>query len=584
MVRRNSTSAFVLFVGLAAFAAMATVARAQPIEDSPPIEAPPPEAPPETPIVDAQVPDETPSEGDAGSATDGEGVAGLEPPSPPTPEDAAESLEGLDAPDELDLPDADTEAEEDERDEGPRVRYLLESIRIEGRTRTRAHLIREYVPLQRGDVIDPESDVLDTVVWALRGTGWFSDVRMRLERGHRRGWVVLVIEVADRNSVVVQQFQAGISEVLSASRDPNTDVLPYVGFQIAETNLLGTGTAISLGGLMSQKQQAVRVGFQAPRFLDSRFTLRLSTSYHNGREFYGHAPLVSASCGPLSPPGCLEELAARNAVVFYHRTSVAAGIGRMVGSSLFWSVDWVGDAVDVTSMPEAASELRGSTYAPIDFAIQPGRSLVASLRMSLVFDRRDDPNLTRRGVLFRIQGDVGSRLFGGSYDYSRVQATLRGFIPLPKRQVLRLSGFVGVITGDAPFFYLFHVSDLTDLIPSRILELDIDRRPAPNFFNTSIQVMRAEEFAARADVQWEISLLRERDRDTRALRGMNGFVNLGVYALSDLRELGFPPPGYHGFARLPVDATFDLGLRIDTDIGLFEVGFSNLLGFLDLRR
>lgn len=472
--------------------------------------------------------------------------------------------------------------EDGEDDEGPRVRYLFEGFRIGGRTRTRTRLFHEYVPFERGDVIDPESDDLEAIAWAIRGTGWFSHVRVRLERGHERGWVVIVIEVDDRNSVVVQQFQVGISEVLSGTRNPNTDVLPYVGFQIAETNLLGTGTAISLAGLMSQKQQATRLGFQAPRFLDSRFTLRLSGSYHNGREFYGNSPLVSASCGPMSPPDCLEELAARNAVVFYQRTSLSAGFGRTVGSSLFWAVDWVGDIVNVSSMPEAASERRGGTYVPIDFAIQDGRSLVSSIRMSLVFDRRDDPNLTTRGLLVRLQGDVGSRLFGGRYDYSRLQTTVRGWVPLPHRQVLRFSAFAGVVTGEAPFFTLFHVSDLTDVIPSRVLELDIDRRPAPNFLGTSIGLMRAEEFAARADVQWEIALQRGRQR--QALRGVNAFVNLGVYALSDLRELGFPPAGYTGFSKLPVDATFDLGLRIDTDIGLFELGFSNLLGFLDLRR
>lgn len=579
MVRCTSTWALVLLAGCLGVV-IVPGARAQP-SPVPSDTVPQAPAPHETPSAEAPAPtdDETPT---VDAAPADEAVV-PDPDAPAVDRADLDPDEGIVVDESWDAGDAEGfDAGDDDEADVPRVRYLLESVRIDGPTRTRSHLLREYVPFARGDVIDPESDDLEAIAWALRGTGWFASVHVRLERGHERGWVILVLDVTDRNSAVVQQFQVGITEVLSGTRDPNTDVLPYVGFQIAETNLLGTGTAISVGGLMSQKQQAARLGFQAPRFLGSSMTLRLSTSYHNGREFYGHDPLVSASCGPLSPPGCLEELAARNAVVFYHRTSFAAGVGRMVGSSLFWAIDYVGDVVHVNSMPEAASELRGRTYAPIDFALQPGRTLAASVRMSLVFDRRDDPNLTRRGVLVRLQGDIGSRVFGGSYDYTRIQTTVRGWVPLPHRQVLRFSGFAGVVTGEAPVFYLFHVSDLTDLIPSRILELDIDRRPAPNFLHTSIEVMRAEGFAARGDVQWEIALLPAHRGN--ALRGMNAFVNAGIYALSSLRELGFPPPGYHGFSRLPVDATFDLGLRIDTDIGLFEVGFSNLLGFLDLRR
>lgn len=465
--------------------------------------------------------------------------------------------------------------------DAPHVRYFLEDVRVEGETRTRAHLLRGYVPFERGDVIDPESDDLEAIASGVRGTGWFSRVRVRLERGSQRGWVDLVIEVEDRNSIVVNQFLMGISEGLSSSRDKSADVLPYVAFSIAETNLLGTGNAITLTGLMSQTQQAVRVGFQSPNVFGSRYMLRLGTSFHNGREFYGHLPFVSSSCAVDAPPGCLEELAARNVVVFYRRTSLSAGIGRIVGSSFHWGLDWVGDVVDATSIPEAASEMRGDEIVPIDFGVNGGRSLVSGFRAMLTFDRRDDPNLTRRGLLVRVQGDVASRLFGSRYDYTRLQTTIRGWVPLPHGQVLRLSFFAGIVTGDAPFFTLFHVSDLTDLIPSRVLEMDIDRRNAPNLLGTSIGVMRAEDFAARGDIQYEVAIQRGAPR--ASLHGVNAFANVGLYMLSDLRELSFPPPGFNGASRFPVDLTFDLGLRIDTDIGLFQIGFSNLLGFINFR-
>ena len=40
--------------------------------------------------------------------------------------------------------------------------------------------------------------------------------------------------------------------------------------------------------------------------------------------------------------------------------------------------------------------------------------------------------------------------------------------------------------------------------------------------------------------------------------------------------------GYSGASRYPVDLTFDVGFRFDTRVGVFQVGFSTLLGFIQL--
>jgi hypothetical protein len=40
--------------------------------------------------------------------------------------------------------------------------------------------------------------------------------------------------------------------------------------------------------------------------------------------------------------------------------------------------------------------------------------------------------------------------------------------------------------------------------------------------------------------------------------------------------------GYSGFSRFPVDLTLDVGFRFDTRVGVFQVGFSTVLGFIRL--
>jgi hypothetical protein len=61
------------------------------------------------------------------------------------------------------------------------------------------------------------------------------------------------------------------------------------------------------------------------------------------------------------------------------------------------------------------------------------------------------------------------------------------------------------------------------------------------------------------------------------LRSVDVFGLIGLYALADPRDLTVSIPGYNGIARCPVDLTFDLGVRLDTDSGVFQIGIAKLL-------
>ena len=100
------------------------------------------------------------------------------------------------------------------------VRYVLEGIVVVGNKRTKAHTVRKFIPLKQGDFLDPESPELVATEWRLMGTGWFDSVDIRLERGAERGYVVLVVEVKERNTVVIEQLVAGLSEGVRSTTDP----------------------------------------------------------------------------------------------------------------------------------------------------------------------------------------------------------------------------------------------------------------------------------------------------------------------------------------------------------------------------
>jgi hypothetical protein len=108
--------------------------------------------------------------------------------------------------------------------------------------------------------------------------------------------------------------------------------------------------------------------------------------------------------------------------------------------------------------------------------------------------------------------------------------------------------------------------------------MNIDHRSPPNLLQTSIAEMRAQRFAARLDIEYGLALY----RGGSAVRAIHAYIGAGIYTLAELRDLRVAIPGYEGFARAPLDLTFDLGLRADTNIGVFQFGFSNLLGFVAL--
>lgn len=108
----------------------------------------------------------------------------------------------------------------------------------------------------------------------------------------------------------------------------------------------------------------------------------------------------------------------------------------------------------------------------------------------------------------------------------------------------------------------------------------LDGRPPPNLLGTSIENNYLGEIAWRLDVEYNIPVY-ERESD-RGVREVNLYTLIGLFGLADLRDPRAGVSGYSGFSRFPIDLTLDVGFRIDTRVGVFQIGFSTLLGFIRL--
>ena len=450
--------------------------------------------------------------------------------------------------------------------------YTLERIEVRGNTRTRESVVRRYVPFRVGHVIDAEDEELALVRCRLLGTGYFRDAQLSLEKGSHPGNVVLVVEVVERNTIVVNDVWMG----LAADADNQGNARPltaFAGADVAETNLFGTG--ITLGGAMAvaHEQLALRLNVLDPALVGNEWRGRATLLFNDAKDFFGNAQTNYSDPNDAGPRKDY-------AVVRYERFGGVVGIGRDLSVPAHLWLNYRLEAIDA-SLPLQASHLRGvDNVEPIDFGIQRGRSHLSTLGAALRFDTRDHPFLPTRGWLVDASTEFGLLALGSDYDYQRVDLRASRWWQLNgSGHVLRLELLGGAIAGDAPFFERYFVGDYSDFLPSRILGVNFDRRPPPNFLGTQIVEVRYGAYAGRIGAEYRIPLY----RGSRSIYGIDLFAGGGLYAVADEASLLRPAPGYSGLARIPLDLTANFGVRLDTSAGGFVFALSNVLYFIPVR-
>ena len=447
------------------------------------------------------------------------------------------------------------------------LKYTLEGVEVRGNTTTLARVVLRYVPLHAGDVLDVNDAELELTRFRLLGTGFFRDVQLSLRRGTRRGYVVLVVDVIERNTMVIDGIWLG----LSADVAPGGGARPltaYGGAKVTETNLAGTGIALGGAFALADGQLGLRARLLDPQAFRANWITEAELLYNNARDFFGNRDVL---VDPTSPGQDF-------AVAQYKRFGGRIGFGHDLGISSQLFVQYRLEKVDA-SLPRAASDHRGLDIEPVDFMLLPGTSILSTLGTTFVYDTRDEPFLPTRGE--QLIGSIQASLTPFGSDYPHTKVVLRGseWLRLPWGHVLQLEAFAGGVFGTAPLFERFYVGDFTDLLPDRVLDLNFDRRPAPNFLDTSIVENRYGNYAAKLDAEYRIALY----RGARSIYGVDFFGSFGLYGIANDADFTNRARGYKGLATVPIDLTFNAGLRIDTQVGGFVLGVANLVGLIPVR-
>lgn len=449
----------------------------------------------------------------------------------------------------------------DETEFGPLI--VIEAIDVTGNTATQSELIRRALPLRSGDVIHASDKRLRDARFKVLALGYFRDVTLAMHKGSQRGQVVLEVQVVERGTVILNRLWFG-----------TTDVAPYwVGADIGERNLLGLGIAIGGGFVYAsngeieggRSQWAGEFRIADPSLLGTRWGANTAVTLVHGSEAY------RISGDPLDVQ--LPDLRSFPYRRFGGRASLTYDVTALSRISFGARAEQIN-----TVLPIAPTQLLpdGRTTA-IDLHLEPGESRVVTAGFAFDRDTRPDPILPHQGGHVAFSAELGSSVLGGDYEFASLYARYEHYWPLLRAKHaigLKLAG--GVILGNAPRFDRIHIADVDHMLTPRALGLVLSAAPALDILGTRRDKPTYGDVGGSATLEYAFQLFRGSGKNR--VYGGDLYFGAGLWGLAEQDDLRARDTSLGN--ALPIDLYIDAGIRIDTDIGVFEVTVANALGRL----
>jgi len=519
-------------------ASAGSVARANP---APP--APPPPATPALPDDRVPEPDDRPPPAEPA-------------PAPGAPADPAASGDPGASTGEADAP------LNENNEFGPVI--LIEKIDITGNTATQAEIIRRALPISPGDVLHASDRRLRDARFKVLALGFFRDVALAIRKGSQRGRVIVEVHVTERGTLVLNRLWFG-----------TTGLSPWwLGADVGERNLLGLGIAVGGGFIYAHQdpaiagardQYAAELRISDPSVRGSAWGASWATTLVHGSEPYrvGGPPRDTSAITQRAFP--------------YRRLGVRFGATYNISAVSWFSMGVRAESID-TTLPVAPTRVLpdGRTVA-VDLHLDPGTSHVVTSSLGFERDTRVDPILPHAGSHLVVSGELGSALLGGSYDFATIFGSYDRYWPLSdNRQAFAIKLAGGVVVGDAPRFDRIYIADVDRMLTPRALGLVLSTSPALAILGTRADKPSYGDLGGSASVEYAFQLFR--GRANQRIYGGDVFVGGGLWGLAERSDLRTRDAGLG--AALPIDVYVDAGVRLDTDIGVFELTIANALGRL----
>ena len=482
-------------------------------------------------------------------------------PRPASAEDPPEDPQA--EPPEVITPPAEVAPAElhDENEFGPLIQ--IEAIEVTGNTATQAELIRRTLPLAVGDVLHASDKRLRVARFKVLALGFFKDVTLAMRKGTERGQVILEVRVVERGTVVLNKLWFGTS-----------NISPYwLGADVGERNLLGLGIGVGAAFIYAahgdvadmRNQWATELRANDPSLLGTRWGASASATLVHGSEAYR----VSGDPQDVQP---------KDQRAFpYRRFGARANITYDLSALTRLSGGLRAEAINA-DLPTAPTLVRpdGRTSA-IDLHLEPGDSRIITASFGFDRDTRPDPILPHAGGHIAFGAELGTSLLGGSYEYATLFGRYEHYWPLASgKHVIGLKLAGGVVIGGAPQFDRIHIGDVDRMLTPRALGLVLSTAAPLDILGTRADKPAYGDLGGIATLEYAFELFRGKGKNR--VYGGDLFFGAGVWGLGEQSDLRARDAGlYHA---IPLDLYMDAGIRIDTDIGVFEVTLANALGRL----
>ncbi len=439
---------------------------------------------------------------------------------------------------------------------GPLI--LIERIRVVGNRSTAERVIRRALPVAAGDLMRAGDPRLTRARFKLLALGYFRDVTLKLGKGSARGRVVLTVTVVERGTIALNRLWFGTS-VLAPW---------WLGVDLTERNFFGTG--LSLGGGVVYAGHGAVIGARDQWAGE----LRLGGSAIAGTRWGAFGALTGQhGAEPYRIGGPPDSTRADDFRAFsYRRLGARVGARRDVLPTIHLDGELRIEAIDAALPTAPTRTLPDGQAVAIDLGLRQGASRVVSLRFGLERDTRSDPVLPRDGSRLQVAAELGATLLGGSYDFTSLLARYERWWPVAARHAVGVRAAGGVILGQAPRFDRIHVADVDRLLTPRVLGMTVATSAAPDLLGTDNADIVYGDLGGNLLVEYSYRWFRR----SKAVYGGDLFIAAGIWGLADSDELRVRDRSLT--AALPIDAVFDAGLRLDTELGVFEFTLANALG------
>lgn len=441
----------------------------------------------------------------------------------------------------------------------PAPDYLIEAIEIHGNSATSEARILKIFGIVPQQTVDLQS--LEDSRVRLSTDAAFESVEISLEPGSNSFRLKLIIFVKERLNFKFNSYNLGLSE---KSRF-------WLGLDASYLNAFGLGHIVrSAFTASSANEYTLRVSYILPKLGNPSLSLAfaayslMATEALFDNDANGEALTLRYPFERISPRHV------DNIAVERHGASVSLAYRPLLPLTLFASIQ---------SQALMRDHRNDASLPYLDRYLLPGTSVMSSATVGLRYSNRDKELLPQSGhfVALNVQGSYANAI--SNYQFLKFEVLHQSNFPLLREHTLRLQTFAGIVLGDPPFFEKFFYNDFYHLAPSRIQNFNPSSSAPFDLFRTGSKTLSYEDFLVSLSFEYAWQRLFNRNGIDR----LEFFAAISCAYADSFKHstisLGTDSKGAKR-SSFPIDASFDLGIRLNTDLGLIRITLAHFMNLV----